>query len=68
MKTSTRCWCCGCIITRGTSLPSIDPSIRVCWSCDGQVKRKSVASMTGMKGMFAAFADPEPLNKQTQEV
>ena len=63
-KTPTRCWCCRCIITRGTSLATIDPNIRVCWNCDGKVKRKPAASFGNIGRHLAlldAIDDREPV-------
>ena len=52
-QSTARCWCCGCVITKGTSTSTLDPNKRLCWRCDGQIQRKAVSRMGGLREAFA---------------
>jgi len=45
--TPSRCWCCGMVITNANSAPTIDPSVRLCWLCDGRIERRPVSAFNG---------------------
>jgi hypothetical protein len=52
-----KCWGCGQPTTRALSVPTIDPTKRMCFKCDAKVKRRPARECLEIKGLFAQFQD-----------
>jgi hypothetical protein len=53
MTPSTHCWSCNQPIIEALSLPTIDPTKRICLRCDEAIKRKGVSAWAGMGKLLA---------------
>ena len=59
MSETVRCWSCGEIVPRALTESTLNPSIRLCYSCAAKMGRKKASDWNGLsKQMSLLNAEP----------